>query len=57
MRVTTPIPDLWDRVLDQNFVPVVDDRDMFMGIVTRRSVMAYLMNRKGNVRTGDGMTS
>ena len=57
VRVTTPIPDLWDRVLDQNFVPVVDDRDMFMGIVTRRSVMAYLMNRKGNVRTGDGMTS
>ena len=57
VRVTTPIPDLWDRVLDQNFVPVVDDRDMFMGIVTRRSVMSYLMNRKGNVRTGDGMTS
>jgi predicted transcriptional regulator len=44
-------------MLDQNFVPVVDDRDMFMGIVTRRSVMAYLMNRKGNVRTGDGMSS
>jgi predicted transcriptional regulator len=57
VRVTTPIPELWDRMLDQNFVPVVDDRDMFMGIVTRRSVMAYLMNRKGNVRTGDGMSS
>ena len=57
VRVTVPIPELWDKVLDQNFVPVVDDRDMFMGIVTRRSVMAYLMNRKGNVRTGDGLTS
>jgi predicted transcriptional regulator len=57
VSVTTPIPALWDQVLDQNFVPVVDDRGMFMGIVTRRSVMAYLMNRKGNVRTGDGMTS
>lgn len=57
VRVTTPIGELWDRLLDQNFVPVVDDRDMFMGIVTRRSVMAYLMNRKGSVRTGDGMTS
>ena len=34
-----------DRLLDQNFVPVVDDRDMFVGIVTRRSVLAYLMNR------------
>ena len=57
VRVMTPILDLWDRVLDQNFVPVVDDRDMFMGIVTRRSVLAYLMNRKGRARTGDGMTS
>lgn len=57
VRVTTPIPRLWDQLLDQNFVPVVDDRDMFMGIVTRRSVMAYLMNRKGNARTGDELSS
>ena len=57
VRVTTPTQKLWDALLDQNFVPVVDDRDMFMGIVTRRSVMAYLMNRKGGVRTGDGMIS
>ena len=55
--VTTPIPELWDRMLDQNFVPVVDDRGMFVGIVTRRSVMAYLMNRKGTARTGDEMSS
>lgn len=57
VRVTTPIPDLWEQVLDQNFVPVVDDRDMFVGIVTRRSVMAYLMNRAGNLRTSDEMIS
>ena len=43
--VNTPVEDLMDRLLDQNFVPVVDDRHMFVGIVTRRSVMAYLMNR------------
>lgn len=55
--VTTPIPELWNRMLDQNFVPVVDDRGMFVGIVTRRSVMAYLMNRKGTARTGDEMSS
>ena len=43
--VNTPVEELMDRLLDQNFVPVVDDRHMFVGIVTRRSVMAYLMNR------------
>lgn len=44
--VNTPVEELMDRLLDQNFVPVVDDRHMFVGIVTRRSVMAYLMNRE-----------
>ena len=50
VRVNTPISELWERVLEQNFVPVVDDRDMFVGIVTRRSVMAYLMDQKGSER-------
>ena len=45
--VNTPVEELMDHLLDQNFVPVVDDRDMFVGIVTRRSVLAYLMDRKG----------
>ena len=29
------------RVLDQNFIPVVDDRNMFMGIITRKSVLQF----------------
>lgn len=58
VRVSTPLSELWERVLEQNFVPVVDDRDMFMGIVTRRSVMAYLMDRKGAMRvTGSEQSS
>ena len=46
--VNTPVEELMDRLLDQNFVPVVDDRHMFVGIVTRRSVMAYLMDRRAD---------
>ena len=30
---------LLNRLMDQNFVPVVDDRGVFVGIVTRRSVL------------------
>ncbi len=45
VRVTASVEDLQTRLLDQNFVPVVDDRDMFMGIVTRRAVMLHLMGR------------
>ena len=29
-------------VLDQNFVPVVDDRNVFIGIVRRTSVLDYV---------------
>lgn len=46
VTVNTSSEELMERLLDQNFVPVVDDRHMFVGIITRRSVMAYLMNKE-----------
>ena len=41
VRVTTSMHDLVERASTQNFVPVVDDKDAFIGIVTRRSIMQY----------------
>ena len=41
VRVTTSMQELVNRALDQNFVPVVDDYDSFIGIVTRRSIMKF----------------
>jgi predicted transcriptional regulator len=38
------IPDLYDKIIEQNFVPVVDDNGVFIGIVTRKSVMNYLIH-------------
>ena len=32
----------WDKVLNQNFVPVVDDKDIFIGIITRKDIIQYL---------------
>ena len=34
-----------DFVLDQNFVPVVDDRNALCGIITRRELIAYMAGR------------
>ena len=34
---------LLERVMRQNFVPVVDDEKTFIGIVTRKDVILYLM--------------
>jgi CBS domain-containing protein len=33
--------DLLTRVIDQNFVPVVDNRGVFAGIVRRREILEY----------------
>ena len=41
VRVTTTMQDLVHRVSAQNFVPVVDDKDAFIGLVTRRSIIQY----------------
>ena len=41
-RIDVPMQDLFARVTEQNFVPVVDDRGSFIGIVTRRKVMRHL---------------
>lgn len=41
VRVTTNMQDLVHRASSQNFVPVVDDKDTFIGIVTRGHIMKY----------------
>ncbi len=30
--------------LNQNYIPIVDDRHVFIGIVTRKSILAYFLN-------------
>ncbi len=41
VRVTTNMHDLVERAKGQNFVPVVDDKDAFIGIVTRSAIIKY----------------
>lgn len=41
VRVTTSMQELIDRASYQNFVPVVDDKNAFIGIVTRRAIIKY----------------
>ena len=41
VRVTTSMYDLIQRASTQNFVPVVDDKDAFIGIITRSSIIQY----------------
>ncbi len=45
VRVTTSMHDLVERSSTQNFVPVVDDKGAFIGIVTRRAIIQYCIGR------------
>lgn len=39
---TSSIEDMMEKVMEHNFVPVVDDRGCFIGIVLRRDVLDFL---------------
>lgn len=41
VKITSSIEELLTKSMSQNFVPVVDDRGYFMGIVTRQDIIGY----------------
>jgi len=41
VRVTTSMQELIERASYQNFVPVVDDKNAFIRIVTRRAIIKF----------------
>lgn len=44
VKVDANIDELAHMITEQNFVPVVDDRNILMGIVTRKRVLQELLN-------------
>ena len=41
VRIDSDMEDLLDKALRQNFVPVIDDQEKFIGIVTRKDVIRF----------------
>lgn len=39
------VEDLFEKVTNQNFVPVVDDKKVFTGIVTEKDILLYLAKK------------
>ena len=42
LLATTDLTDLLENSMVQNFAPMVDDRGMFIGIITRKRVLSHL---------------
>ena len=45
VTISTDMDDVIAKAMEQNFVPVEDDRGMFIGIVTRRNILQYFKHR------------
>ena len=54
VRVNAEMEDLLSVVIVQNFVPVVDDSEIFIGIIRRREIIEYYA---GRCRLGSGSSS
>lgn len=45
VSVNTRVEDLLNTAVDQNFIPVVDDRHTFIGLIPRRAILQYCIEQ------------
>ncbi|MEG2213739.1 MAG: CBS domain-containing protein [Clostridiales bacterium] len=43
--VTADTDDVVSKAVEQNFVPVIDDRGIFIGIITRKNIIKYFYEK------------
>ncbi len=51
--VSADMEELLLLIMEQNFVPVTDDRGKFIGIVTRRDIIKYFYDKERKEHTPD----
>ncbi len=45
VRIDVTMDELLNRAMNQNFIPVTDDRGTFIGIVTRQDILRYFIEK------------
>lgn len=50
INVNCEIEDLFMTAMNQNFVPVIDDNQIFIGIITRKDVIQYCFEKIKDVK-------
>ena len=46
VNIQVSMEELFEKATNQNFVPVVDDNNVFIGIITRKDIILYLANKE-----------
>lgn len=45
VKLDSPVDDVLELLKDQNFVPIVDDRGVYSGIIKRKTIIEYLYRK------------
>ena len=43
--ISEPVERIIELAMEQNFIPVIDDRGMYIGILKRKTVIKYLLDK------------
>lgn len=46
VKIDVEMDELLQRAMNQNFIPVTDDRGTFIGIVTRQDIIRYFIKKQ-----------
>ncbi|MBR2521355.1 MAG: CBS domain-containing protein [Oscillospiraceae bacterium] len=49
VSITASAYEVAQKALGQNFIPVIDDRGAFVGIVTRKTLIGYLLSHPADI--------
>jgi CBS domain-containing protein len=50
INIEKTMDDLIELIVSQNFVPVIDDMEHFIGIITRKAVIEYMNSELKNIK-------
>lgn len=46
VHISATMEDVLEKIVVQNFIPVIDERNCFIGIITRKDVIKHFFNMK-----------
>lgn len=53
VRISVTMDEVLNRAMNQNFIPVTDDFGSFIGIVTRKDIIGYFLEKKKETEKQD----
>jgi nitroreductase/CBS domain-containing protein len=56
VKVNAPIDNIFITLINQNFIPILDDRDVFIGIVKRSDLINYYLEQYKESKEDDATT-